>query len=109
MKLSSLIEDELIQFELELARFNQSDALVHLNTEQVHPFIGQVESLTPHINLMLKEAARKDREEGIFPLCLSEGLLTLMKEEKKTMYSHFHSSTSSYDQPHFINGGLEHP
>jgi hypothetical protein len=83
VKPSSLIEDELIQFELELARFNQSDALVHLNTKEVHPFIEQEESLTPQINLMLKEAARKDREEGIFPLCLSEGLLTLMKEEKK--------------------------
>jgi hypothetical protein len=83
VKPSSLIEDELIQFELELARFNQSDALVHLNIKEVHPFIEQEESLTPQINLMLKEAARKDREEGIFPLCLSEGLLTLMKEEKK--------------------------
>ncbi|MFM7566613.1 MAG: AAA domain-containing protein [Flavobacteriales bacterium] len=82
MKPFSVIEDELYEFEIELSRFNQTDVLVNLNKDQAHSYNGPEEALTPTLLGLLRDASRKEREEGIYPLCLSEGLLVFHRVEK---------------------------
>ena len=73
MKLRSVILSELNQYELELSNFKRNDSLVDISFAQVHPYTVQIETLTPQISKLLKEATHKERNEGFYPLCLAEG------------------------------------
>ena len=77
----SIILSELNQFELDLSRFNSSDLLVNIHAKHALPFEKETEELRPEASKLIKAAHQKEREEGIFPLCLSEGILFLQEAE----------------------------
>jgi len=77
----SIILSELNQFELDLSGFNSSDLLVNIQAKQVLPFNKETEELRPEASKLIKAAHQKEREEGIFPLCLSEGILFLKQTD----------------------------
>ncbi|MFM7596683.1 MAG: DEAD/DEAH box helicase [Flavobacteriales bacterium] len=71
----SIIFSELDQFELDLSRFNSNDLLVNIQGKHVLPYEKETEELSSEAIKRIKSAHQKEREEGIFPLCLSEGIL----------------------------------
>ena len=73
----SIILSELNQFELNLSQFNSNDLLVNIQVKHVLPFEKETEELRPESSKLINAAHQKEREEGIFPLCLSEGILFL--------------------------------
>jgi len=77
----SIILSELNQFELDLSRFNSSDLLVNIQAKHVLPFEKETEELRPEASKLIKAAYQKEREEGVFSLCLSEGILFLQEAE----------------------------
>ena len=77
----SIILSELNQFELDLSQFNSNDLLVNIQAKHVLPFEKETEELSPEASKLINAAHQKEREEGIFPLCLSEGILFLKKPE----------------------------
>lgn len=83
MKDKSFILSELDEFELDLSRFNASDLLVSIKEKDVIPFQNDVEELRPEASKLIKAAYQKEREEGIYPLCLSEGILYIKVNGQK--------------------------
>ena len=77
----SIILSELNQFELDLSGFNSNDLLVNIQEKQVLPFENETEELRPEVSKLINAAHQKEREEGIFPLCLSEGVLILKQQD----------------------------
>jgi len=71
----SIILSELNQFELDLSQFNSNDLLVNIQVKHVLPFEKETEELKPEASKLINAAHQKEREEGVFPLCLSEGIL----------------------------------
>lgn len=81
MKDKSFILSELDEFELDLSGFNASDLLVNIQGKPVIPFKEEIEALSPEASKLIKAAHQKERAEGVFPLCLSEGLLCLKQTD----------------------------
>lgn len=79
----SIILSELNQFELDLSRFNSNDLLVNIQDKQVLPFNNETEDLCLEASKLIKAAHQKEREEGIFPLCLSEGILMFKQQDNE--------------------------
>lgn len=77
MKQSRTLQSELKDFELELSQFNSRDLLAQFNMENALAFEGEIMPLTREIEKMIQEAQRKDREEGFFSSCLSEGMVSI--------------------------------
>ena len=80
MNNTSVIQEELNEFELELSRFNRSDLLVNMVYEQVHTYRLDREPISPLALRLLREANVKEREQGIYSLCLIEGILIISSE-----------------------------
>jgi len=77
----SIILSELNQFELDLSQFNSNDLLVNIQAKHVLPFEKETQALSPEASKLINAAHQKEREEGIFPLCLSEGILFLKQPD----------------------------
>ena len=79
----SIILSELNQFELDLSQFNSNDLLVNIQAKHVLPFEKETEELRPEASKLINAAHQKEREEGVFSLCLSEGVLFLKEAEQE--------------------------
>ncbi|NBY40216.1 MAG: hypothetical protein EBQ66_04805 [Flavobacteriia bacterium] len=75
--------EELNLLANELKAFRSNDLLVNLNEDDVFPWQGEQQPLNSDLQKLMKEAHKFEQNQGIHPLCLSEGVLKTTYKDKE--------------------------
>lgn len=75
--------EELNLLANELKAFRSNDLLVNLNEDDVFPWQGEQQTLNSDLQKLMKEAHKFEQNQGIHPLCLSEGVLKTTYKDKE--------------------------
>lgn len=73
------VKHRILQLLADTSQFNANDVLVNIDSNAILPFAANslqiVKDLSPEIRLIVKTAQKTEKEQGIFPLCVSKGII----------------------------------